>query len=96
LTLDINKLFDDVFVHKIPLEYWEREQIVNQIMNLRDLIGAKTNVREDEYHTGEDETLVFLLDQFLEMYALKFFTAKNLEKYKEKPDEPTNTWLDIL
>ena len=96
MDLDINKLFDEVFVYKRPLEFWEREQIINEIMLIRDLIGAKTNVREDEYHTGEDETLVYILHELLEGYGLRFFTPKNLEKYKEKPDEPTNTWLDIL
>jgi hypothetical protein len=94
LVLDINKLFDDVFVHKIPLEFWEREQVINQIMRVRDLIGAKKNVREDEYHTGNDETIVFILEQLMEMYALKFFSTKSIEKRK-KADESGETWFDI-
>ena len=79
MDFDIHKIFDDVFVYKRTLEYWEREQIINQIMIIRDLLSAKTNIYEDEYHTAEDETIVYILYQLFEMYGLKFFTKKNLQ-----------------
>ena len=83
MDFDIHKLFDDVFVYKRTLEYWEREQIINQIMIIRNLLFAKNNVYEDEYHTTEDETIVFILYQLFEIYGLKFFSTKNLENIND-------------
>lgn len=76
INIDINKLFDDVFVHKHILEHWEREQIINLIMIIRDLINSKNDIKKEEYHMGEDKTITFVLNQLLEIYGLEYFSGK--------------------
>ena len=73
MSININTLFDTVFVKKQILEDLERTQIIDQIMLLRKLLNAKRDINKQEYFLAEDKILIYILDQLMEIYGISFF-----------------------
>jgi predicted component of type VI protein secretion system len=75
LNLDINKLFDDVYIRNHSLDEWERKNVISTIMRLRKLLNARTDFTEEHYSMAEDKTLIHVLNELLELYGILFFNS---------------------
>jgi hypothetical protein len=72
--MNVEKLFDRVFVYKESLDYTEKEHIVDDILDRTTNLPIKRPFTKDQLLNFVDKDLIMYLVDVYELFSIKYWT----------------------